>query len=106
MSPSTRRTRTAAPPPTAEPGGRICLPLGDLIARVDTADAHGAGSIRLPTVDGGPAVDLPLHGSTGTDLRRLLAGASAHRFGTVRVTRGPAGPVVAVCRRRHRRRCG
>jgi hypothetical protein len=96
-------TRAAAPR-TGEAAGRLCMPLRDVIARIDIADVHHASTVRLYAGDGGQLIDLPLHGTVDGDLRRLLAGAADRRFDTVRITSGPGGPVVGVCRRRHRNR--
>src|SRR5947208_2390682 len=41
-------------------GSRLCLPLADLIARIDTATAQLATDLRLPDLDGQP-MSLPLH---------------------------------------------
>jgi hypothetical protein len=104
MSTLTHRGQRAAAPPDAEPGSRLCLPLRDVIARIDVADAHRAAVLRLHSADGGGPIDLPLNGAAGGNLRRLLAGAAARHFDTVLITRSPSGPVIGVCRRRHRSR--
>ena len=104
MTTTDRLAQITRPHLEAEPGSRLCLPLRDVLARIDTADAHRAMTLRLQAADGGQSIELPLRGRAGSNLRQLLACAATNHFDTVRITRCPNGPAVGVCRRRRRSR--
>lgn len=80
----------------------ICLPLTDVLARIDHATSHGHATITFPGPSGG--WHLSLDGADTRGYLRLLADARIRHYDTVRVSTGPDGmTTVGVVRRRHRR---
>ncbi len=81
-------TSAATPGGPPDDGGeQLLLALPDVIARIDSARAHGANTVVV--VAGRIEVALDLTAPAGARLYRLLTDAAERHFDTVRIRTGP-----------------